>query len=152
MLGRQKQIAEPIVSQPSTFEVEMTTEKLKRHKSPGNDQMPAELIKAGGRTISSEIYKLINLIWNKEELPEEWKESIILPIYKKGNKTDCSSNYTDISVLQLHTKFYPTSYRQGELHMHRKLLGIINVDFDAIDQLLITYSAFITYLTKMGIQ
>ena len=109
MLGRQKQIAEPIVSQPSTFEVEMTTEKLKRHKSPGNDQMPAELIKAGGRTISSEIYKLINLIWNKEELPEEWKESIILPIYKKGNKTDCSSNYTDISVLQLHTKFYPTS-------------------------------------------
>jgi len=24
-------------------------------------------------------------------LPEEWKESIIVPIYKKGDKTDCSS-------------------------------------------------------------
>ena len=37
-------------------------------------------------------------VWNKEELPEEWKESIILPVYKKGDKTDCS-NYTGISLL-----------------------------------------------------
>ena len=32
---------------------------------------------------------IIISIWNKEELPEEWKESIIVPIYKKGDKTDC---------------------------------------------------------------
>jgi hypothetical protein len=31
-------------------------------------------------------------------LPEEWKDSIIVPIYKKGNKTDCS-NYRGVSVL-----------------------------------------------------
>jgi hypothetical protein len=37
---------------------------------------------------SSEIHKLVNSIWNKEELPEQWKESIIVPIYKKGDKTD----------------------------------------------------------------
>jgi hypothetical protein len=74
--------AEPLVPEPSDSEVEMAIEKLKRHKSPGIDQIPAELIKAGGRTICSEIHKLINSIWNKEELPEQWKESIIVPIYK----------------------------------------------------------------------
>jgi hypothetical protein len=63
--------AEPIVPEPSAFEVEMTTEKLRRHTSPGINQIPAELIKAGGRIIRSEIYKLIICIWNKEELPEE---------------------------------------------------------------------------------
>jgi len=36
--------------------------------------------------------------------------------------------------------------------MQRKLLEIINVDFDATGQLLIIYSAFVIYLKKMGIQ
>jgi len=34
--------------------------------------------------------------------------------------------------------------------MHRKLLGIINVDFDAAGQLLIIHSAFVKYLRKNG--
>jgi len=47
-------------------EDELATVKIKSHKSPGIDQIPAELIKAGGRTIYSEIHKLIISIWNKE--------------------------------------------------------------------------------------
>jgi hypothetical protein len=90
--------AEPLVPEPSDSEVEIAIEKLKRHRSPGIDQIPAELIKAGGRTICSDIHKLINSIWNKEEFPEQWKGSIIVPIYKKGDKTDCS-NYRGISLL-----------------------------------------------------
>ena len=31
-------------------------------------------------------------------LPEQWKESIIVPIYKKGEKTNCS-NYRAMSLL-----------------------------------------------------
>jgi len=47
--------AEPLVPQPSAFEVEMAFENIKRYKSPDNYQIPAELLKAGGRTICSEI-------------------------------------------------------------------------------------------------
>jgi hypothetical protein len=61
-------------------------------------QIPVELIQAGGETILSAIDKLINSVWNKEELPDQWKESIIVPIYKMGSKTDCN-NYHGISLL-----------------------------------------------------
>jgi hypothetical protein len=64
----------------------MANEKLKRHKSAGIDQIPAKLIKAGGRTICSGIQEFIYSVWNQEELPEEWKESITVPIYKKGEE------------------------------------------------------------------
>jgi hypothetical protein len=60
---------------------------LKRYKSPGSEQIPAELIQARGETWS-EIHKLINFISNKEGFPDQWKEAIILPIYKKSDKSD----------------------------------------------------------------
>jgi hypothetical protein len=53
------------------------------YKSPGSDQILAKMIQAGGETLHSEIYNLINSIWSKEELPDQWKESIIVPIYKR---------------------------------------------------------------------
>jgi len=94
---------ESLVPEPSVFEVELAIGKLKNHKSPGTDQIPAELIKAGGRTICCAIHKLIISIWNKEELSEEWKESITVPVCKKEDKTDCN-NYRGISLL-------PTTYK-----------------------------------------
>jgi hypothetical protein len=54
--------AEPLVSEPSAVDVEMAMERLKRHKSPGIDQISAELIKAGRRKVSSEFHKLINSV------------------------------------------------------------------------------------------
>jgi hypothetical protein len=70
---------EPLVPELSEFEFEMGIENLKRHKLSGIDEIPAELIKTGKRTIRSESPKPTNNIWNKEELSEEWMESIIVP-------------------------------------------------------------------------
>ena len=120
----------PLVPDPSAFDFEMAIEKLKRHKAPGIDRIAAESIKARGRKIHSEIHKLTNSAWNYEELSEEWKESVILPCYKTDR-----SNYRGIPLCQLRTEFYPLSCCQVELNMQRKLLGIINADFDAAGQL-----------------
>jgi hypothetical protein len=90
--------AEPLVSGPSRPEVEIAIAKLKKYKSPGSDQTPTELIQAGGEVLLSAIHKLITSVWNKEEFPEQWKESVVVPIHKKGDKTDCN-NYRGISLL-----------------------------------------------------
>jgi hypothetical protein len=53
---------ELLVPEPSTYEVELAIEKIKRHKLPGTEQIPAKLTEAGGITFRSEIQKLINSI------------------------------------------------------------------------------------------
>jgi hypothetical protein len=89
--------AEPLVPSPSRLEVEIAVAKFKKYKSPGSDQIPVELIQARGEILLLEIHKLINSVWDKEELPDQWEESIIVPIHKKGDKTDCNS-YRGISL------------------------------------------------------
>jgi len=55
------------VPEPNAFEAEMPLEKPKTHKSAGSVHIPAEMIKAGGRTTSSEIHKLTNPVWKNTE-------------------------------------------------------------------------------------
>jgi hypothetical protein len=135
--------AEPLVPEPSLAEVEITIGKLKRCKSPGNDQILAELIKAGGETLCSEIRKLICSTWNKEELPQQWNESITVLIHKKGDKVLIIIK--EYPSYQLPTQFYPTFYWPGYLHMSLKLLGIISVGSVITDLLLIKFSTFGRY-------
>ena len=59
LLGRHIHTA---VSESTAFDMEMAIEKLKSHKSPDIDQIPAEFIKAGGKTIHCEIHKRITSI------------------------------------------------------------------------------------------
>jgi hypothetical protein len=41
------------------------------YKSPGSDEIPAELIQAGGEILRSKSHEIISSIWNKEELPDQ---------------------------------------------------------------------------------
>jgi hypothetical protein len=68
-------------------------------------------MQAGGETLQSKINKLINCIWGKEKLPDQWKESIIVPIYRKGAKTVLI--IVGYHCYQLNTNFYPIFFSQG---------------------------------------
>jgi len=105
------------------------------------------LNKAEGRAIRYVIHKLIISILNKEELPEEWKESIIVPIHKKGDKTDCN-NYRGISLLPTTYKLLSnvqlsrlTAYAEEIIRDHK-------CGFRRNRLLLTLYSAFVRYLGK----
>jgi hypothetical protein len=87
--------AEPLVPEPGLVKVEIAIGKLKSRKSLDTDQILAKLIKAGAEMLCSEINELICSIWNKEELPQQWKESVVIPIRNKG---DCN-NYQGIFLL-----------------------------------------------------
>jgi hypothetical protein len=98
-------IAEPLVLDPSRLEVEIVIAKLKRYKSLGSNQIPAELIQAGGETLLRSINSSI-LFGIKKNCLIGGKSLLFFKFTKRGDKTDCN-NY------QLPTKFCQISYSES---------------------------------------
>jgi len=61
-------------------------------------------------------------VWNKEELPEEWKELMIVPTNNKGDKTDCS-NYRGISLLSTAYKTLPNVLLSKLARSAKEIIG-----------------------------
>jgi hypothetical protein len=59
---------------------------LKRYKSLDTDQIPVELLKTGGEILYIEMHRFIRSLWNGQQLPQQWKESINVRIYKNCEK------------------------------------------------------------------
>ena len=123
--------------------------KGKKKQITGFDQIPAKFNEADGRRARSEINKFINSNWNKEELPEEWKVWVVVLIYKKGDKTDCS-NYRGISILPNTYKILSKILQSRLTPYAEEIIGDHQCRFHATGQLLIIYSVFGKYLRKYG--
>jgi hypothetical protein len=97
-------MAEPLVAESRSFEAEIAIEKLKRYKPPPINQILVEVIQEEGNTLLHfEIHKLINSIWNKEELPQQESTVIKLTVVI----------IEEYHRYQLHTTFYSKFFCQG---------------------------------------
>ena len=81
-----------------TSEIEAAIEGLKEGKSPGIDNVPAELLKNGGPITVAAYTKLCNEVWTSGVWPATWTQSVIIPLPKKGNLKSCN-NYRTISLI-----------------------------------------------------
>jgi hypothetical protein len=105
------------VEPPTYNEICSVINKLKITKAAGTDNIPAELIRYGGRTLKKRMRKLMLNIWNNEHLPAQWNEGIICPIYKEGDPLNCS-NYRPITLLN-------TAYKIFNILLNNRLTDII---------------------------
>lgn len=79
-------------------EVEAAIYSLKGGKSPGVDNIPAELLKHGGEVTTKILTILCRKIWEQKKWPVEWTQSLVIPLPKKGNLKQCQ-NYRTISLI-----------------------------------------------------
>jgi hypothetical protein len=73
----------------------------------GHDGVPAELVKAGGSALASLLTKLFNLAWTSGERPSQWRQGVVVSIFKKGSRTD-PGNYRPITLLPVLDKLFMT--------------------------------------------
>ena len=84
-------------------EVKAAIRSLRVDKAPGADNIPAELLKYGGKELVALMTSLCQKIWETKTWPDEWTRSLIIPLPKKGNPRKCQ-NYRTISLISPSSK------------------------------------------------
>ena len=124
--------------EPTLEEIQEIIRNLKRMKTPGTENINAQLLQAAGPQMTQRIRDLILNIWRSERMPNEWNKSIICPIYQKGEKSGCS-NYTGISLLKNAYKVLTTVINNRLATYAEDLLSQEQNGFRETDQLRTTY-------------
>ncbi|CAH8560129.1 unnamed protein product [Dicrocoelium dendriticum] len=88
---------------PSEADVRNEITALNRFRAAGPDSLPPALFKDGGEVLCKPLTFLFECIWKGMNVPADWSESIIVAVYKKGSRTDCS-NHSGISLTPVVTK------------------------------------------------
>ena len=88
------------------IEVEERVKKLENRKSEGKDEVTEEMVKGGGDAVVGWIWKLCNMTFESDVVPEDLRSAVIVPLHKgKGEMIKCK-NYRGISLLSLVGKMH----------------------------------------------
>ena len=72
---------------------------MKKSKAAGPDELPVEVWKCMGKMGIEFLTRLFNRLLMGEQMPEEWKRSVLIPIYKNKGGTQCCGYYIGIKLM-----------------------------------------------------
>jgi len=87
------------IDEPSVEEVYAVIKRLRNGRAPGPDGIPPELLKCAIHPVTHALHSIFLSVWRTGKMPTDWKDKIIVTLYKgKGPKSECS-NYRPITLL-----------------------------------------------------
>ena len=87
------------IAKISKDEVRKALKRMKSGKALGPDDIPVEVWKCLGEAAVEFLTRLFNRILDSEKMPEEWRRSVLVPIFKnKGDVQNCG-NYRGIKLM-----------------------------------------------------
>jgi len=90
---------------PSLSEVKDAIGMRCEGKSPGADGLHPEIIRRGGNRLAEVLHDIITEAWNQSEVPQDWKDALLINIFKKGDRKICG-NYHGISLRSIPGKVF----------------------------------------------
>ena len=104
---------------PSQREVEAAVQTLKKRKSAGVENSPAELVQAGEEDVVTALMTICNKMWQTGEWSTPWTQSLIITLPKKGNLQQCQ-NYRTISLICHQSKVMLKIILKDLIHKQRR--------------------------------
>ena len=94
------------------------------NKAIGGEGFPAKLFQMLRDDVVKVLHSIWQLIWKTQQWPQDWKQSVFIPIQNKGNDKECS-NYHTIALVS-HTSKVLLKILQARLqqYMNRELPDI----------------------------
>ena len=90
---------------PSVTEIERALRQTASGKSPEKDGIPAEVLSNGGSTLLDHCISYFAR-WEQESVPHDFKDTLVVHIYKrKGDRAVCD-NHRGISLLSIAGTYY----------------------------------------------
>ena len=84
----------------SRGEIRTALTQLKNAKAPGVDNIPPEAFKEGGPCTLEALHRILNFVWEKDVIPDDWKRGLLVKLAKKGDLSLCS-NWRGIMFLSI---------------------------------------------------
>ncbi|KAK3572394.1 hypothetical protein QTP86_032615, partial [Hemibagrus guttatus] len=80
-------------------EVRKALKRMKSGKAVGPDDIPVEVWKCLGEAAVEFLASLFNRVLESERMPEEWRRSVLVPIFKNKGDVQSCSNYRGIKLM-----------------------------------------------------
>jgi hypothetical protein len=88
---------------PTKEEIQTALREARKDSAPGDDKITVEMLTLLGQEGIEALYILLGEIWEKEEIPDQFLQNVIVPIYKKNSKYN-PKNYRPISLMSVAAK------------------------------------------------
>lgn len=86
---------------PDIDEVTDAIQQISSGKASGSDGLPAEIFKCGGETMTERLTQLYSLIWQRQSVPQDFKDATIIHLYKRKGERSVCDNHRGISLLSI---------------------------------------------------
>ena len=97
----QRPVREDLCEPISMVELEEAIQNTRSGKAPGQDGIPSDILQHGGPKLKEQLLSLYNACWENSSVPQDFKDALIVTIYKrKGERNDCG-NHRGISLLAI---------------------------------------------------
>jgi hypothetical protein len=101
-------------------EVKNVLKRMKGGKAMGPDGIPIEVWMTLGDVVIVWLTKLFNIIFQSNKMPDEWRQSILVPIFKNKGDVQSCTNYRGIKLMSHTIKLW-------ERIIEHRLRGVTNV-------------------------